>query len=208
MKDASSAPGDGEITALLARLRTGDRDAMDLLVPLLYDELRRRAHNQLLAHRPGDTLGTTALVHETYLKLAASRESGYVDRIHFLAVASRAMRQLIVDEARRKLSAKRGGGLAATPLEEHHHGTEQPAEVHERAARLVALDAALDRLADLDTRLARTVELRFFGEMSVEDTAAALDVSPRTVKRDWQKARAFLHAALGDAAEAVAPPAP
>lgn len=185
----------GEVTALLARIRDGDRSAMDELYPLVYDELRRRAHRQLAVLRPGDTLGTTALVHETYLKLAAAASRSYLDRVHFLAVASRAMRQIVIDDARQKLAAKRGGGLAARTL---GIGEGPPTGSDERAARLLALDDALERLAQLDERLARTVELRFFGDLSVEETATALGVSPRTVKRDWHKARAILHAALDD----------
>lgn len=179
---------------------------MDQLYPLLYKELRRRAHHHLLGHRPGETLGTTALVHELYLKLASGDAATYHDRVHFMAVASRAMRQIIIDDARRKLAAKRGRGVAVEPLESDRAARQEEHEAEGRALDLLALDEALERLTQVDERLARSVELRFFGELSIEDTAEVLGVSPRTVKRDWQKARAFLHDALGGATDPVAPP--
>ena len=180
---------EGEVTALLATLRDGDRGALDRLLPLVYRELRERAHNQLAHRRPGDTLSTTALVHEAYLKLAGSAHQAYQDRVHFFAVASRAMRQILVDYARRSAAAKRDGGRAIS-LDPEMVADPQ------RAEELVALDEALGQLERLDERLARTVELRFFGGLSVEETADALGVSPRTVKRDWRKARAFLFQAV------------
>jgi RNA polymerase sigma factor (TIGR02999 family) len=192
MPDSASAPepAGGDITALLARYRDGDRDAFDRLLPMVYAELHGRAHRQLALRRPGDTLVTTALVHEAWLKLAGSAAQSWNDRIHFFAVASRAMRQILVDAARRKTAGKRGGGARALSLD--------PADLAtpDRAEELVALDEALTRLAALDDRLARTVELRFFGGLSVEETAEALGVSPRTVKRDWRAARAFLYDAV------------
>ena len=192
MPDPASAPdpAGGEITALLARYRDGDRDAFDRLLPMVYAELRDRAHRQLAVRRPGETLVTTALVHEAWLKLAGSGSQSWNDRIHFFAVASRAMRQILVDTARRKTAGKRGGGARALSLD--------PADLAApgRAEELVALDEALTQLAALDDRLARTVELRFFGGLSVEETAEALGVSPRTVKRDWRAARAFLYDAV------------
>jgi RNA polymerase sigma factor (TIGR02999 family) len=179
----------GDITGLLAALRDGDRTALDRLFPLVYQELHARAHHQLARRRPGDTLSTTALVHEAYLKLTDSAHQTYEDRVHFFAVASRAMRQILVDYARRMTAAKRGGGLAVS-LDPDQLG--DPG----RAEELVALDEALTRLEGLDERLARTVEMRFFGGLSVEEAADALGVSPRTVKRDWRKARAFLYEAI------------
>ncbi|MGE0352098.1 MAG: sigma-70 family RNA polymerase sigma factor [Gemmatimonadales bacterium] len=175
------------MTRLLARMRAGDTGAMNDLFALVYDELRRRAHLHLVRVGRGGTLDTTALVHEAYLKLVDSAHQSYNDRIHFYAVASRAMRQILVDQARRRLTAKRGGGAVPVSLEAGKVGAPEPAE------ELVALDEALGRLATVDERLARTVELRFFGGLSVEETAAVLNVAPRTVKRDWQKARAVLH---------------
>lgn len=177
---------DDQITGLLAGLRAGEPGAFDRLLPLVYQDLRRRAHAQLGRRRPGDTLSTTALVHEAFLKLAASRTHDFNDRIHFFAVASRAMRQILVDYARAGAAAKRGGGQRAISLD-----VDRVADV-DRAEELVALDEALAGLERLDPRLARIVELRFFGGLSVEETGELLELSPRTVKRDWRKARALL----------------
>lgn len=185
------ATSEGDITALLAAFREGDRDALDRLLPMVYGELRDRAHNQLARRRPGDTLSTTALVHEAYLKLVGSSSQSYADRVHFFAVASKAMRQILVDYARRGAAAKRDGGLAVSL------DADLLADP-ERAKELVALDEALAQLERLDERLAKTVELRFFGGLSVEEAAEALAVSPRTIKRDWRKARAFLFQAIQD----------
>lgn len=173
---------------MLAAYREGERGALDRLFPLVYAELRERAHHQLARRRPGDTLSTTALVNEAYLKLTGSAHQSYNDRVHFFAVASRAMRQILVDYARRTTAAKRGGLVVS--LDPDQLG--DPG----RAEELVALDEALARLERLDGRLARTVELRFFGGLSVEEAADALGVSPRTVKRDWRRARAFLFEAI------------
>ena len=181
--------GHGEITSLLADLREGDRSAMDRLFPLVYREFHERAHKQLARRRPGETLSTTALVNEAYLKLVDSAHQSYQDRIHFFAVASRAMRQILVDYARRTMAEKRGSGRVVT--------LEPDAVANpDRAEELIALDEGLEQLEKLDPRLVRTVELRFFGGLSVEETADALGVSPRTVKRDWQRARAFLFEAV------------
>jgi RNA polymerase sigma factor (TIGR02999 family) len=180
-------PPDGEITGLLAALREGDQSALDRLFPLVYGELRQRAHRQLAGHRSGDTLVTTALVHEAYLKLTGSAHQTYQDRIHFFAVASRAMRQILVDYARRHAAAKRGSGAQRSSLDPD--ALPDPG----RAEELLALDEALAELERLDERLGRVVELRFFGGLSVEETGDALGVSPRTIKRDWRKARAFLY---------------
>lgn len=185
----------GEITALLAAMREGDRGALDRLFPLVYRELRDRAHGQLARRSTGQTLSTTALVHEAYLKLVGSDHKSYNDRVHFLAVASRAMRQILVDYARQATAAKRGGGGLAVDLDPDKMA--DPA----RAEELIALDDALEELERLDDRLARTVELRFFGGLSVEEAAEVLDVSPRTVKRDWRKARAFLYKTIRGADE-------
>jgi RNA polymerase sigma-70 factor, ECF subfamily len=179
---------DRDITALLTALQNGDRSAMERLLALVYDDLRMRAHGQLARARPGDTLSTTALVHEAYLKLAGSSQS-YQNRAHFFAVASRAMRQILVDYVRRNLTAKRDGGHAISLDPELIGGADRGVERNE-------LVAALEELEQVDERLARTVELRFFGGLSVEETAELLEVSPRTVKRDWRKARAFLYRAM------------
>ena len=189
-----AAPPEGEITRLLAELRGGDRSALDRLFPLVYRELHNAAHYQLAHARPGDTLSTTALVHEAYLKLVVTPRPDWADRRHFFAVAARAMRQIIVDYARRVTADKRGGGATILALD--------PAMLPaaERAAELVALDEALTELGGLSERLARVVELRFFAGLSVDETGAALQLSPRTVKRDWEKARAYLFRAVQDGA--------
>ena len=183
-----------EITGLLAELRTGERAALDRLFALVYDELHARAQRALRQDSAGQTLSATVLVHEAYLKLAAATPLELQDRRHFFALAARAMRQIVIDHARRSLAQKRGAGGQAVTIE--RADTTQTVE----ATDLLALDRALSELAELDERLARTVELRFFGGLSVEETAEAMDVSPRTVKRDWRKARAFLQRTItGDA---------
>jgi RNA polymerase sigma factor (TIGR02999 family) len=179
-------PPDGEITGLLAAVREGDAGALDRLFPIVYQDLRERAHRQLAVRRPGDTLSTTALVHEAYLKLTGSACRDYHDSSHFFAVASRAMRQILVDRARRHAAAKRAAGATVTL---------DPEVVADpgRSEELLQLDEALSRLQVLDDRLGRVVELRFFAGLSVEEVAGVLGMSPRSVKRDWRKARAFLY---------------
>ena len=187
----------GEITRLLAAARDGDRGALDRLLPLVYDDLRAVAHRQLRRRRPGDTFDSTVLVHEAYLKLADRMEVDWQDRNHFLSVAAVAMRHILVDYARRKTAQMRGGGQVLVTLDERRVGGRTP------AVEILALDEALERLAALDGRLARVVELRFFGGLSVEETAELVGTSERTVKRDWRKARALLLATLdpdGDSA--------
>jgi RNA polymerase sigma factor (TIGR02999 family) len=179
-------PAEGDITRLLIQLREGDRSALDQLLPLVYQELHAAAHRQLQRGRPGDTLGTTALVHEAYLKLADAGNVSFEDRRHFFAVAATAMRQIIVDYARRARADKRGGGARAVSLDR------AAVAAPERAGEFLAIDAALSRLASHDERPAKVVELRFFGGLSVEETAEVLGISPRTVKREWQAARAWL----------------
>jgi RNA polymerase sigma factor (TIGR02999 family) len=181
---------DTDITGLLGALRAGDRTALDRLVPLVYAQLHAAAHRQLMRARPGDTLGTTALVNETYLKLADAGAVSLQDRAHFFAVAATAMRQIIVDHARRSSAQKRGGGVEPVSLERAR------VVAPSRPEEFLALDTALTELATVAERPARVVELRYFGGMSVEDTAAVLEISPRTVKREWQKARAWLYQAL------------
>lgn len=184
---------EGEITALLRQVGAGNGDAFDRLVAITYRELRDRAHRQLARARPGETLSTTALVHEAFLKLADSDSLSLRDRSHFFAVAARAMRQIIVDYARRASAQKRGGAQRDAVVD--------PADLAMplRADELVMLDQALDELARLNQRLSLVVELRFFAGLSVEEAAQVLDSSPRTVKRDWQKARAFLYSAIRSA---------
>lgn len=180
----------GEITQLLAAASAGDRSALDRVVPLVYDELRRLAHRQLAGERPEHTLNTGALVHEAYLKLAGLERLEWRDRAHFFAVAAGAMRRILIDYAVRRRAAKRGGGARHEPLDR------VMIAAGERAEELLALDEALERLRALDERQSRVVECRFFAGMSIDETAAALDISPATVKRDWMMARAWLNREL------------
>ncbi len=191
MSHSDEAPPDpGAITRLLVSISEGDRHALNRLFPIVYAELRTLAHRQLARIRPGDTLQTTALVHEAYLKLLGAASPVWHDRRHFFAVASRAMRQISVDYARSQAAQKRGGDAPLLSLDE------QRLPVSDRAHELVALDLALTELESLSERPAKVVELRFFGGLSVEETAAVMEVSERTVKREWRKARAFLFDAL------------
>lgn len=189
---------EGRVTRLLSGLRQGDPAALDALFGLLYEELRSLAHRQLRGAR--GTLGTTAVVHEAYLKLIGSDASAQ-DRAHFFALAARVMRQILVDHARARRALKRGGEAAHIPLEDAHvaSGGEASAEA------LLELEAALGALQAVDERLVRMVELRFFVGLEVEETAEILGLTARTLRRDWRKARAFLHAALESpsAADAV-----
>lgn len=180
----------GQITQLLASVRGGDRRAIDRIFNLVYAELHAAARRQLARARPGQTLDTTMLVHEAYLKLVDSAQANFTDRGHFFAVAAKAMRQIIIDYARWATRKKRGGGVYKVSLE----GIDVADE--ERASELVALDAALTRLEGVSERLARIVELRFFGGLSVEETAQTMDVQPHQIKREWRKARAFLYSAI------------
>lgn len=174
-----------EVRHLLTEVREGKMEGWDRLFELVYQDLRRIARFHVRGQRTG-TLGTTAMVNEVYLRLAGSGRP-WEDRAHFFAVASRAMRQILVSHARKKLTHKRGGGAANLELMDHH-AAEDPEVVE-----LLELDQALDRLSRLNERLARVVELRFFGDLSEEETAQVLGVTTRTVRRDWRKARSFLH---------------
>jgi RNA polymerase sigma factor (TIGR02999 family) len=167
--------------------RTGEAAALDQAFPRIYEELRRLAHRQLLNEAAGHTLNTTALVHEAYIRLNGQTRVQWNGRAHFMAVAATAMRRILVDHARRRQSVKRGGPLRRVPIE----SIELAAE--DRADLLVALDDALRRLDELDARQARVVECRFFGGMTEEETAQALDIGLRTAKRDWAKARSWLY---------------
>jgi len=172
--------------------RNGSRGALDALFPLVYNDLRARAHRLLQGQPSGMTLSTTALVHESYLKLMRSDRLSFVDRAHFLALAAHAMRLVLVSYARSHGATKRGGGAQVLELDE------ELAVSHERAEQMVALDEAMERLSALNDRLSRTVELRFFGGLTVEETAEVLSVAPSTVKLDWQKARAWLYRELSE----------
>jgi RNA polymerase sigma factor (TIGR02999 family) len=180
----------GIVTQLLIGVRGGDRAAIDRLFALVYEDLHARAHREIAQSFGARTLGTTALVHETYLKLSAADRPEWQDRRHFFGVAGRAMRQIIVDQARRRLAHKRGGRAQRLDIED----VDVPVE--ERAEELLALDAAVDKLERENPRLAEVVNLRFYAGLSVEDTARTIDISERTVKRDWRLARAYLYEEL------------
>jgi RNA polymerase sigma factor (TIGR02999 family) len=182
MSEVSSEP----ISELLARWQTGDEEAFRTLVPRVYKELRRLAHHYLKKERPEHTLQSTALVHEAYLRLAKQEPVRFENRAHFFAVSAQLMRQILVQYARRRCAAKRQGGCKVT-LEGAASLREKP------TVDLIALDDALNGLARLDPQQSRIVELRFFGGLTIEETAQALKISPATVKRDWTTARVWLH---------------
>lgn len=182
------------VTGAAATADTGEPVPVDALVDLIYEELRAMAHHHLARERVGHTLQTTALVHEAYLKLVDGTHVGGRGRAYFFAAAGRAMRQVLVDHARRRTAGKRGGDAVPVPLEKVQLAEDESADAF--AAELLDLDRALTRLSELEPRHARVVECRYFGGMSVEETADALGVSPRTVKYDWALARAWLHDAL------------
>lgn len=182
-----------DVTQLLRALREGD-EVVDALFDRVYDDLHGLAHRQLNRLRPGQTLNTTALVHEAYLKLVDQSEADWEDRTHFFAVAATAMRHIIINYARKQGAEKRGGDAEHVDFDERIMAPQESAEA------LVIVDRALDRLAERDERMARVVELRFFGGLTQEESAEALDVSTRTVRRDWKAARAWLSKALSDAA--------
>ena len=175
----------GSVTALLFAWRGGDDGALEQLVPLVHEELHRIARGCMKGERAGHSLQATALVNEAYLRLMGAQQVDWQNRVHFLAVSARLMRRILVDFARSKKYQKRGGGAQAVTLDEG-------LIVAEPGRDLVALDEALDALARLDERKAKVVEMRFFGGLTVEETAAALSVSPDTVMRDWRLAKAWL----------------
>jgi len=180
-----------DVTILLERLRDGDSRALEKLMPVVHAELRRIARAHLRHERPWHTLQATELAHEAYLRLAGHGQHDWRDRVHFFAVASGIMRRILIDHARKRAAARRGGGAPHVPLDE------AAALVGDRPEDLVALDDALSRLGVLDPRQERIVELRFFGGLDVAETAAVLGISTRTVKREWSVARAWLRAELG-----------
>lgn len=189
------------LTEWLARLRDGDGDALDRILPVVYDELRVLARAQLRGEDTGHTLDATALVHEAYLRLAGRRELRPRDRHHFFAVAAQCMRRVLIDHARSRKRTKRGAGVIALSLE--HAGALWAAGASEQ---LLALDEALDRLAEASPRAARVVESRFFAGLTLEETAASLGVSLKTVQRDWLLARAWLQKEIEQAEAQPAPP--
>jgi RNA polymerase sigma factor (TIGR02999 family) len=184
-----------EISLLLDQYRDGQAGALERLMELVYDDLRRLAAWQLQAERPGHTLQPTALVHEAYLKLAGQNPVDWQDKAHFFALAARVMRHILVDHARARLRDKRGGGQVSVTLDEALKYS-QPGETG--SLELVELDEALSLLAVQDARKCRIVELRYFGGLSIEETAAALGISPTTVRREWTLAKAWLRRELGE----------
>jgi RNA polymerase sigma factor (TIGR02999 family) len=184
MSESTPAP---DVTQLLLAYGSGDREAFNHLLPLVYEDLRKVARRQLnRVGNPDRVLDTTGLVHESYLKMVDQTRVNWTSRSHFLGVAARAMRQVVIDYARRRGAAKRGGGAIQTTIEEGHIAVEDQADW------LLSLDQALSRLEARNPRLARIVECRFFAGLSEEETAEALGISLRTVQRDWMKARAWL----------------
>ncbi len=174
------------ITQLLVKWRGGDKAALDELMPIVYDELRRLARSFMGRERQNHTLQTSALINEAYLKLVTSDENNWQDRAHFFAVAAQVMRHILIDHARSYLYQKRGGGAQKVDLEEALVLTE------ERAREIIDLDDALATLAKLDPRRSRIVELRFFGGLDINETSEVMHVSPTTVQREWRAARAWL----------------
>jgi len=187
-------PSAGAVTGLLLKWRQGDAEALARLLPLVYDELRQIAARQLQRERADHTLQPTAIVHETFLKLVDLPRLQWQDRAHFLAVASRLMRQVLVDYARARHTLKRGG---SQPPREQAEPAEQAVAIEGGQVDVLALDSALERLAAFDSEQARLVELRFFGGLTIAETADVLRSSPATVKRDWDTARTWLFRELG-----------
>jgi RNA polymerase sigma factor (TIGR02999 family) len=181
-----------EITKLLRAWRAGDSSALDRLTPLVYDELRRLAHSYMQKERAGHTLQATALVNEAFVRLVDGKAVDWNDRTHFFAVSARIMRRVLVDAARTRAAAKRGGHAKQVEHSTAFDFDRLPAVDSDPSAQVCALDDALDALARLDPRRAQVIELRFFGGLSVEDTGAVLGISPQTVMRDWKLARAWL----------------
>ncbi len=182
-----ATPARKGVTDLLNDWSKGDQEALNKLMPLVYDELHRLASRYLRHERPGHTLQTTALVHEAYLKLVDQRNANWENRLQFFAAAAQVMRHVLVDYARRRRASKRGGDYCRLSLDEARISSE------EKDADLLALNEALNNLAAIDPQQSRVVELRVFGGLTVEETAEAMGISPRTVKREWSMAKAWLH---------------
>jgi len=190
----------GDVTQLLQAWGKGDRAALEALIPLVYGDLKRRAHRCMAHERPDHSLQTSALVNEAYLRLVGSKPVDWENRRHFFAIAARLMRQVLVEHARSRRSLKRGGGVKPLPLDE----SLLVCRAQERG--LLDLDEALTALTALDERKGRVVELRFFGGLSVEETAEVLEVSPQTVMRDWRLAKAWLFREISRSADATSGP--
>ena len=186
MREPTATP----ITELLVRWRSGDRDALQALMPLVYEEMRRLAHRYIRRERPGHTLQSTALVHEAFVRLTGNALPQWEDRAHFFGIASHLMRQILVEYARSRNAGKRGGGAVKLAID----GVEECSPKLD--LDVVALDDALNDLARIDLQQSRVVELRFFSGLSIEDTAHVLGISESTVKRDWNTARVWLYREL------------
>ena len=182
-----------QVSELLLHWGNGDRKALEAILPLVYNELRRLARANLRQQRPNHTLQTTALVHEAYLRLADETSLHVQSRAHFLGIAAQLMRWILVDYERNRRAAKRGAGLTRITLD-------QSIALPQSDMDLLALDEALDRLAELDAQQSKIIELRFFGGLSIEDTSEFLGISPATVKRSWASARAWLLREMGQGA--------
>ena len=184
----------GQVTQWLARWRAGDREALERLVPLVYDELREVARRQIRRESPGHTLSATALVHEVYFRLLQQRQLAATDRDSFLSIAAQTMRRILVDHARARSRLKRGGDQALVPLEP---GDDVPLLSDAEAEEVLAVDIALERLAHADERALRVVECRIFAGLTLEETAQALGISIKSVQRTWVTARAWLRKEIG-----------
>jgi RNA polymerase sigma factor (TIGR02999 family) len=181
-----------DVTGLLHEWRQGDKHALDKLMPIVYDELRRIAHRYMQKEHDGHTLQTTALINEAYVRLVGQQKIEWQNRNHFFAVTAQVMRHLLIDHARRHNFARRGGGVEHVALDD---ATMMSSE---RAVELIALDEALSEFSQLDPRKSRVVELRYFGGLSLEETAEVLDISLMTVRRDWRAAKAWLYRRMKD----------
>jgi RNA polymerase sigma factor (TIGR02999 family) len=191
-------PSSAEVSRLITQVRAGDANAVAQLMPLVYDELRRLAALYLRRERGGHTLQATALVHEAYLKLVDQPPAEWQDRAHFLGIAARVMRRVLIDYARGHQAEKRGGEQVRLSFDECQSSIEGATAISDgHLADLLTLDDAMDRLAAVDPKIARLVELRFYGGLSIEETAEVLGVSPATVKREWTLARAWLRREMG-----------
>ena len=192
MLDSTATP----VTELLVRWRAGDPGALQALMPLVYDEMRRLAHRYLRRERPGHTLQSTALVHEAFVRLTGNAPPQWEDRAHFFGIAAHLMRQILVEYARSRNAGKRGGAAIRLALDNVEEPSAKP------DLDIVALDDALNDLARVDPQQSRVVELRFFSGLSIEDTAQVLGISESTVKRDWNTARVWLYRELDRTASA------
>ena len=192
MPDPAATP----VTELLVRWRSGDRDALQSLMPLVYDEMRRLAHRYLRRERPGHTLQSTALVHEAFVRLTGNAPPQWEDRAHFFGIAAHLMRQILVEYARSRNADKRGGAMVKLAIDSVDEPSAKP------DLDIVALDDALNDLARIDPQQSRVVELRFFSGLSIEDTAEVMGISESTVKRDWNTARVWLFRELDRTASA------